>query len=345
MPLQAPTLHRNTALDNIKGVLIFLVVFGHFIELHIATDAFLRPIWIFIYAFHMPMFALVSGIFSKKLLDQQAARQLIKTIVTPLIAFELIYECTEYVLMGKLSVYAGLIAPYWMLWYLMSLLCWRLLLPLFTSIRFPLVAALGLSLLTTYSEHAGYLLSGSRTLIFFPYFLLGSIMGQSVFLSEKRDGRLIGLALLTIAAAVVAAYSLPPLFDYRWLYGSFSLNRLGMANLTGTLYQLLQYGVSSTLGIAVLYLLSRQDLKLARIGQQSMYIFLWHGMALIILQSTGVLPSILHMPPAARLSISLLCSGLIVLIAAHPYCERWTQRLILNPFSRLFIKIRVEDER
>jgi len=163
----APSFARNSALDNIKGVLIFLVVFGHFIELHIASDRFLRPIWIFVYAFHMPMFALVSGIFSKTIVDEKQSLQLIKNIVAPLIAFELIYECTEYLLVGKFSVYSGLVAPYWMLWYLMSLLSWRLMLPLFLRMQFPVVMSLILALGTSYSEHAGYLLSSSRTLLFF----------------------------------------------------------------------------------------------------------------------------------------------------------------------------------
>ena len=335
MPPDFSSTKRNSALDNIKGVLIFLVVFGHFIELHIAEDSFLRPIWIFVYAFHMPMFAFVSGIFSKKIVDERQSLQLIKNIVAPLIAFELIYELTEYILVGKLSVYAGLVAPYWMLWYLMSLLSWRLMLPLFIHMRFPIALSLILALVTSYSEHAGYLLSSSRTLLFFPYFLLGAVVGPGLFSSRNNDKRLIAAALIIVAIAIVSIFFLPPLFDYRWLYGSFSLNRLGMANMNGTLYQMLQYCVSGILGLAVLYLLSRKDLGLSRIGKQSMYVFLWHGMTLIILQQCGILPAILRMEPAARLSISLLCSAAIVYLTAHPYCERLTQNLILQPMTTI----------
>ena len=333
-----PPISRNSALDNIKGVLIFLVVFGHFIELHIANDNFLRPIWIFIYAFHMPMFAMVSGIFSKVSLDDKQSIQLIKNIVAPLVGFELLYECTEYFLMGKFSVYAGLIAPYWMLWYLMSLLCWRLMLPLFSKLQFPVMLAVALAMLTSYSEHTGYLLSSSRTLMLFPYFLIGSVLGPELFSSTKNNLRYISLSFAIVALAIIATLCLPPLFDYRWLYGSFSLQRLGMANLIGSLYQLLQYTVSSILGIAILYLLSRRDWGLARIGKQSIYVFLWHGIALIILQATGLLATILHMQPLARLTMSLFCSGLIVLAAAHPYCELLTQKFILEPMTWLLVR-------
>ena len=55
---------RDSYFDNLKGILILLVVIGHFILPMDKT----RPVWsIFyiIYLFHMPMFAMVSGYFSK----------------------------------------------------------------------------------------------------------------------------------------------------------------------------------------------------------------------------------------------------------------------------------------
>ena len=332
------TLGRNISFDNIKGILIFLVVFGHFVELHIAQDAFLRPIWIFIYAFHMPMFAFVSGIFSKANLDEQQSVQLIRNILAPLLGFELIYEITEYLIRGSFSVYAGLIAPYWMLWYLMSLLCWRLLLPVFARLQFPIVLSLALAMLTSYSEHLGYMLSGARTLFFFPFFILGWKLGADFFTSRGRDWRLIGIAAVIIVAGSIACYLLPAEFDYRWLYGSFSLHRLDTANLNGSAYQALQYGASTILGLAVLYLLSLRDWGLARVGQRSMYVFLWHGMALIVLHQLGILNRIFQMGDAARLFISLASSAAIVYLASHRYCEILTRQYILRPLRWLLVR-------
>jgi fucose 4-O-acetylase-like acetyltransferase len=103
--------NRNSALDQMKGVLIFLVVFGHLIELYFHHDSVLRPLWIAIYTMHMPMFILISGMVSKAELNSRQSIQLVKNVLAPLLAFELIYETTEYLLTGKTSVYAGLIAP------------------------------------------------------------------------------------------------------------------------------------------------------------------------------------------------------------------------------------------
>ncbi|WP_175215983.1 acyltransferase family protein [Proteus mirabilis] len=57
-------MYRNKKIDSIKGVLIFLVVFGHFLESMIGwkgsnSSALLHVI----YSFHMPFFILISGYF------------------------------------------------------------------------------------------------------------------------------------------------------------------------------------------------------------------------------------------------------------------------------------------
>ena len=70
--------NRNSALDQIKGVLIFLVVFGHLIELYFHHDSVLRPLWIAIYTIHMPMFILISGMVSKAELNAHQSVQIVR---------------------------------------------------------------------------------------------------------------------------------------------------------------------------------------------------------------------------------------------------------------------------
>lgn len=335
MTAATPFNSRNQGIDNIKAVLIFLVVFGHLIEIYVGDDHVMRSIWIFIYSFHMPMFALISGMFSKASWDDKRATQVISNVLVPLIAFEIIYETTEFLLKGNTSVYANLIAPYWMLWYLLSLLCWRLLLPLFARLQFGVALALGLSLIGSYSDHAGYFFSISRTLVFFPYFLLGWKLGQNS-LSSRTNQRLI-LSVAVVLAAIVAAFMLRSDFDYRWFYGSYSLRRLEMANLTGSMYQLLQYAVSGAIGLAVLYLLTQRDLKLAAIGKRSLYVLVWHGMALIILQETGILRAIFRHETTVALVIAVLASAVITWLCSHEKTERYTERFILSPLRWLLV--------
>lgn len=58
---------RDYLFDNIKGLLIFLVVFGHLISYSSFKKIHsIDFIYLSIYIFHMPIFVFISGYFSKK---------------------------------------------------------------------------------------------------------------------------------------------------------------------------------------------------------------------------------------------------------------------------------------
>ncbi|WP_426638635.1 acyltransferase family protein [Priestia aryabhattai] len=56
---------RDAYFDNVKFILIVLVVFGHLLTPFINDEQWLRTLYIFIYTFHMPAFILISGYFAK----------------------------------------------------------------------------------------------------------------------------------------------------------------------------------------------------------------------------------------------------------------------------------------
>lgn len=340
--MSVPQSPRLSNVDNVKALLIFLVVFGHLIETYIGNNHLLRALWNLIYFIHMPMFALISGMFSKAELNNRSSSALIRQVAIPLLAFEIIYELCEYALQGRLSVYAGLFAPYWMLWYLLSLLSWRMLLPIFSRLQFPVWIALILALLASYSEHAGYFLSSSRTLVFFPYFVLGWQLSGDTF-KHKTSGPQLAIYAAILLGGFFAICNLPEDFDYRWLYGSYSLHRLEMANWHGTMYQILQYLVSLILGWSAIKLFAEKDWGLTRIGERSLFVLVWHGMALIIMQVSGVLPWIFQQDPLLAFTLSVVSSVLIVAICTHNWCVNLTQKLILQPLTWLLTKQEVSN--
>lgn len=59
-------MERDKSFDFIKGVLIFLVVWGHCIHFFVDGDYLLDPFYIWIYSFHMPLFIFVSGYFATR---------------------------------------------------------------------------------------------------------------------------------------------------------------------------------------------------------------------------------------------------------------------------------------
>ena len=57
---------RIEDLDGIKFVLILFVIIGHFSEPFRYTSDLIGTIYTILYMFHMPLFIMLSGFFSKK---------------------------------------------------------------------------------------------------------------------------------------------------------------------------------------------------------------------------------------------------------------------------------------
>lgn len=57
--------NRNSEFDVLKGILIILVILGHWLEYGLG-NYLNRVVFNYIYLFHMPLFILISGYFSKK---------------------------------------------------------------------------------------------------------------------------------------------------------------------------------------------------------------------------------------------------------------------------------------
>ena len=62
--------------DNVKFLLILLVVVGHVADLYTKNSHVLAAIRFYIYIFHMPAFIFVSGLMSKKTIDNKNWRKI-----------------------------------------------------------------------------------------------------------------------------------------------------------------------------------------------------------------------------------------------------------------------------
>ena len=105
--------------DNLKAILIFLVVLGHLlISFTHETSETARIISSFIYSFHMPLFFIISGYFSSKKLDKTSILKLLLIFLIMNISFS-IYD---YFIIGKLQLFGFKYAS----WYILLLLIYRL---------------------------------------------------------------------------------------------------------------------------------------------------------------------------------------------------------------------------
>ena len=119
--------------DNIKVVLIFLVVLNHLIPFQLVkVDMVVRYVWYGITIFHMPAFIFISGYLSKKPQD------VLKNVKNLLIPYILGYSLTwyAYIWTGRSMDYELLRPSGTVMWYVLALFIYRLTIEALGKIRF-----------------------------------------------------------------------------------------------------------------------------------------------------------------------------------------------------------------
>ncbi len=200
---------RNYRIDNMKFILISFVVIGHLLELFDGTTE--QIIYKIIYLFHMPAFIFLTGYFA-----HFNPMKIIKNFLCPYIIFQVLYLWFHnYIILEKTEFALQFTRPYWLLWYLMTVLSYYLLIPFFQTKNtrhqvWILLASVGISLLAGFDSSIGYDLSLSRFFTFLPYFLCGYYLNnglsQSLFTVIKRQNPT--SAFLNLLAVVGVLFSI-----------------------------------------------------------------------------------------------------------------------------------------
>jgi fucose 4-O-acetylase-like acetyltransferase len=306
---------RDVRIDSVKGGLMILVIFGHLLELFMASSPLYLAIYSSIYVFHMPLFVITAGMFSKAWLGPGDYRSIVSRLLIPLAVCQIVYLVWA-AARSKLFA-ASFLQPHWILWFLLSMILWKLILPLIVRVRYGMAWTVLLALLAGYDPEIGYAFSLSRTIYFFPFFLLG-FQYRDRILASMASHRWAKACLFLLISLAVGWWSFHGL-GYRALYGSQGYDAapvLVEAPLAG---RALILAISGFAALAAFSLMSVRWGLLAYLGQRSLAILVLHGLFVMALAK-------LHLHPTPALLPGLLL--LSVLIAAlTAYCDPFLTRL------------------
>lgn len=327
---------RDNYWDTLKWVLMALVVFGHVLGAapYPAGSAKLA-VSNCIYLFHMPLFIFVSGRFSVVHDRRRYLRGILRLLETYLV-FQL--------LLGALNLYNGettlstaLTCPYFALWYLMSLIGWRLLVlmipPNWLMRRKVLSVAIGFAIsLIAGMLPVGKAFSLQRTLAFLPFFMAGYVSANlDVKAFVKRIPLPVALLLIAVPVALVVHYNCRMgLFLRHTLYYSFPYNMETGIQLRRCLLTrgiCLTAAVMASIGIMRLVGSAEQ---LAQWGRSTLFIYIAHIFIVKYLLTPALTQGLLPDGIGWLAGYSLLALLLLSLIAQ----ARWSAPL-LNPLSSL----------
>lgn len=215
---------RNPYVDNARFLLMLLVGVGHALQPTLRHSLGAHALREWLYVFHIPAFVFLSGWSARRSRTSGIPELLWTYLLSSLVSI----AWTRGVAGAEVGWWESLVTPLWVLWYLASVVGWRLV-AMGLKNRHGSKASLWLvpiavvvTLLLGYTEHVGYPFSLSRTFYFLPFFLLGYFADLHVWLGllHRFWVRLAGFLLLLAVAAWAAAW--PRGIELHDLYGSMS---------------------------------------------------------------------------------------------------------------------------
>ncbi|GIO26383.1 acyltransferase family protein [Ornithinibacillus bavariensis] len=338
-------MERDLRISNAKGLLIFLVVFGHLIELSKYSN---YELFVFIYAFHMPLFIFISGYLAKRV----KVSKIINLILLYLI-FQTIFNYFRYLMGTYETIPFHYGTPQFHLWYLVSLGIWYaaafLLLKLKLTkcvkwVIFIVIVAISfisrwyaseILVLVKNNLFVGfdtYTLSYQRTLSFAPFFFAGFFINKEWF--DKISNLLRNQTLKVIGSIAIITFAFVFIENTNRIENAFrgsfgGVMFLDEQNLGAfSVVVLAHYLIATILCILILNWVSKGNTALSYWGDASLTIFLFHPVFVFIIQKHELLSLV---KPNTQIVICIFISTLICYVLASKLFVKITNPLC-NPY-------------
>jgi fucose 4-O-acetylase-like acetyltransferase len=291
---------RIPFLDNAKLGMMFLVVYGHILEPTMLAGScrLVSTVYLLIYCFHVPVWVFLAGTTSRA---KPSAKSLLG-ILCVLIVAQVIYLC--FVTEMRQHFLRFLVTPWWALWFLLSLVLWKLMLRIFLRITWALPTSVVLALVAGAASHIGRAFSLSRTMVWFPLFLAGHLYGGTVLRVAATTGRQVKVAATAIfAAAGIALWFFPP--PLQPMYEAQNYAALGFTAVAGVKFRALHLLAAYVLGFLALCLVPVRQNFLTKYGQRTLTMLVVHPLFVKILDR---LLSHTHSPAPAVVFLGVLAA-------------------------------------
>ena len=328
--------------DNARFATIALVVIGHAIQRQTSDSNNALVLYLFIYAFHIPAFALISGYFSKA--SPPSTRQMLKIItdiVIPYVIFQSIWTLVQFLVEGVHSL--DFAQPHWTLWFLLALAAFRIALPYLVLLRWPLLWAVLLSIAIGYSPGVDSTFSLARTIGILPFFVLGWQLRQwkvaDWWMKLRRPVWPVRAAALLVFAAwlTVVIVEIGPFRDLsvHWFFYDDSYTGLGAQAWWAGFVRLGLIVLAVILCAAFFALIPRRDTIFSVFGQATLYVYLLHSFVLYPIRESGVLK---NDHSSAVWLLTMVFASIAIAIALSSPIVRRVFRPLIEPKPRwLFI--------
>lgn len=283
---------RNYLWDNMKAVLIILVVMGHLLE---GSRMILPAAYVLdyiIYSYHMPAFLFVSGYLSKSYFKNGKIKD-----------YKLIKLAGYYIMMQILFIFLlglfghditklSLLRPTRGLWYLLALLFYYFMIPIIKKVPFYVTIPLSilLSVIISFESQAGSLLSIHRIFVFSPFFITGYYTTDIIIKSIKalkRKNRILLSLICFIFSSSINVYQNIPIHIF---FGKDNFQNLGITNFEwGTTLRLCSMCSAFFMILSLILIIPQRKTPISYIGENSLYVYLLHLPLTMLLMDSSLI--------------------------------------------------------
>lgn len=316
---------RDPWLDNIKMVLVTLVVVGHAIGLVENTPG---KSWVydFIYLWHVPAFVFISGYLSKSFTwDPRRLKNLLYTLAVPYLLFEpALFYYRRYV--ADEDVQGPLwIVPHWTMWFLIVLLMWRLITPILKRHWLFLPLSVLVSLLGgLWSDDT---LMIPRFLGLLPFYVLG------LHIKPRHLQHLDDIWVRVAAVPMLIGIGVMALYTDSWADAALLWYDTGYTDIPiddefvfQTRLTVMMVGLVGT--FAAIALVPRRNLGwFTTMGTGSLVVYLFHGFVVKTFKALGFMSFTVAYPTLGLVVAIVGAVGVALLLVAPPV------RRVLEPLT------------
>lgn len=260
--------------DNLKGLLILLVVLGHYVEYAMPLMPSLSRVWTAIYSFHMPAFVLVSGYFLGKSKRNPVER--IPKVLGLYVLMQVLYAIRPF-FYGK-GVNVELAFPKYGCWFLLFL-AYGYVLAYFLKIekkQWIFAGTLAAALLIGFDTSVGREWGIGQSFYFMPYLIGGACFDVDKVIEWSKKHLWIGISgFLLLQAGMFFAQNFV-WFHRKIFRGIENFGELAENPVAGAAGRAVGYMIAVLLVIFLLGFIPRKKTILSVIGRHTLIIYLTH---------------------------------------------------------------------
>lgn len=294
---------KDLKISNAKGLLIFLVVLGHLMEIY--KDDY-KETFVFIYGFHMPLFIMISGYLAKRMRLSKIVNMILLYFVFQTFFNWVLYLTGDY---EHLQFTYG--EPHFHLWYIISLGVWYGIAYIINHCKlthagkwivFILLFTIGFisrwytddveNMVSVYYENfSSYTLSFQRTLSFMPFFFAGFFLTtdhmKKIYNSLTNIKILMTLLFVTLFVTFLYlqdSHGIESLF--RGSYGKDRILEDDQGFFVYVLKTSFHYILAFWLSYLMMNMITDKESVMTKWGDRSLPIFLFHPIFVFIIRQT-----------------------------------------------------------